>query len=141
MTASFEYRVAASRVDARGSVATTKDAMIVLDTDINGRRDAFNPAELFLASIAACMIKGAERVTPMIGFELLSMEVRLHAIRRNTPPGIASIDYEIIVDSPETDRRLELLHTNIRKFGTISNTVAAAVPLTGIIRHKNRTSP
>jgi hypothetical protein len=41
------------RVDAKGSVATTKDATIVLDTALDGRPDAFNPAEPFLASIAA----------------------------------------------------------------------------------------
>jgi hypothetical protein len=33
----------------------------------------------------------------------------------------------------ENDRRLELLHTNVRKFGTISNTVAAATNLAGRI--------
>ena len=40
------------RSDARGSEATTKDARITLDTDANGRPDAFNPADLFLAPIA-----------------------------------------------------------------------------------------
>ena len=58
MAPMLEYRVSARRIDAHGSVASTKDAEIVLDTDINGRPDAFNPAELFLAAIAACMIKG-----------------------------------------------------------------------------------
>jgi hypothetical protein len=40
----------------------------------------------------------------------------------------------LIVDTAENDRRLELLHTNIRTFGTISNTVAAATSLEGNIR-------
>lgn len=44
-----------------------------------------------------------------------------------------SVDYELIVDTDESDRRLELLHTNVRKFGTISNNVAAATALTGRI--------
>ena len=58
----LEYRVTARRLDAHGSEATAKDAVLTLDTDVKGRADAFNPAELFLASIAACMIKGIERV-------------------------------------------------------------------------------
>ncbi len=33
-----------------------------------GRPDAFNPAELFLAALAACMIKGIERAIPMLNF-------------------------------------------------------------------------
>jgi len=62
----LEYRVGANRIDSHGSVASAKDAELVLDTDVNGRPDAFNPAELFLAAIAACMIKGIERVIPML---------------------------------------------------------------------------
>lgn len=132
----LEYRVEARRVDAHGSVATTKSAEIVMDTDVNGRPDAFNPAELFIASVAACMIKGVERVAPMIHFSFSGVEIRLHAVRQDAPPKIVSIDYEIIVDTDEDDRRLDLLHTNIRKYGTISNTVAAATKLEGTIRRK-----
>ena len=43
------YSVAARRVDAHGSLAAAKAAEIVLDTDLAGRADAFNPAELLLA--------------------------------------------------------------------------------------------
>lgn len=130
----MEYSVQARRVDSHGSIATTKNAELTLDTDVKGRADAFNPAELFLAAVAACMIKGIERVTPLLKFELLGVEVRLHGVRQDSPPKIVSIDYEIIVDTDETDHRLELLHTNIRKFGTISNTVAEATELSGSIR-------
>ena len=66
----LEYRVSARRIDAHGSATTSKGAEVILDTDINGRLDALNPAELFLAAVAACMIKGIERVTPMFHFEL-----------------------------------------------------------------------
>jgi uncharacterized OsmC-like protein len=132
----LEYRVGARRIDSHGSLASTKDAEIVLDTDINGRPDAFNPAELFLAAIAACMIKGIERVTPMLKFDLRGVEVKLHGIRQDSPPKMVSVDYELIVDTDETDQRLELLHTNVRKYGTISNTVADATKLEGIIRRR-----
>ena len=54
----LEYKVYAQRIDRHGSEASTKEARIILDTDVNGRPDAFNPAELFLAALAACMIKG-----------------------------------------------------------------------------------
>jgi uncharacterized OsmC-like protein len=130
----LEYRVQARRVDALGSVATTKAAEISLDTALDGRPDAFNPAELFLAAIAACMIKGIERVTPMLNFKLRGVEVHLHAIRQDSPPKVVSVDYKLIVDTDEDDHRLELLHTNVRKYGTISNTVAAATKLEGVIR-------
>ena len=129
----LEYDVIAQRIDAHGSKARCKDAEIVLDTDVNGRPDAFNPAELFLAAIAACMMKGIERVAPMIHFTFRGVEVRLHGVRQDSPPFISSVTYELMVDTDEDDRRLDLLHTNVRKYGTISNTVAAATKLEGRI--------
>lgn len=107
-----------------------------LDTDVNGQQDAFNPAELFLAAISACMIKGIERVTPMLKFDIRGVEVHLRGIRQDSPPKMTSIDYELIVDTDEDDHRLDLLHQNVRKYGTISNTVATATRLQGAIRRK-----
>jgi len=132
----LSYKVTAERIDAHGSRARTKQAELLLDTDVAGRQDAFNPAELFLAAIAACMVKGIERVTPMLHFELRGVSVRLEADRQDSPPKILAIRYELVVDTDEPDQRLELLHTNVRKYGTISNTVAAATPLTGLLRRK-----
>lgn len=132
----LEYSVQARRIDAHGSVATTKDASVVLDTDVNGRADAFNPAELLLAAVAACMIKGIERVSPLLGFAFDGVEVRLHGVRQDSPPKMVAITYELIVDTAESDQRLALLHTNVRKYGTISNTVAAATELSGTIRRR-----
>ena len=130
----LEYSVTAKRIDAHGSEAFTKSASLVLDTDLAGRPVAFNPAELFLASIAACILKGIERVTPLLGFSLDGVEVRLHAERQDSSPKMTSVSYEIIVQTTETDQRLELLHKNVRKYGTISNTVASAIHLAGTIR-------
>ena len=129
----LEYKVVAKRTDAHGSSARCKDAEIILDTDVKGRPDAFNPAELLLAAVAACMIKGIERVAPMIHLQFRGVEVRLHGIRQDSPPFMSSITYDLIVDTDEDDRRLDLLHQNVRKFGTISNTVAAATKLEGKI--------
>jgi uncharacterized OsmC-like protein len=132
----LEYSVTAHRIDAHGSEARTGEAILVLDTDLAGRADAFNPAELFLASIAACILKGIERVTPLLGFDLTGAEVRLDGQRQDAPPKMVSVTYEVIVDTDESDQRLDLLHKNIRKYGTISNTVADAVNLTGTIRRR-----
>lgn len=130
----MDYRVHARRLDAHGGLAAAKAAEIVLDTDPAGRRDAMNPVELLLSALAACMLKGIERVTPMLQFRIDGAEVHLEAIRQDAPPKLTLIRYEIVVDSPETDQRLDLLHRNILKYGTISNTLAGAVPLEGRLR-------
>ena len=132
----LEYTVQARRLDGHGSAVSAKEAVLQVDTDPQGRADALNPAELLLASLAACIIKGAERVLPTLGFRLAGLEVRLHAVRQDSPPKILAIDYVITVDTDEPDHRIELLHTNIRKYGTISNTLALAVPIDGSIRRR-----
>jgi hypothetical protein len=47
-----------------------------------------------------------------------------------------SITYEIIVDSDEPDRRLELLHDNVKKYGTVFNTVVPGTQLSGVLRRR-----
>ena len=127
----MDYSLTARRVDEHGSLAVARGAEVVLGTDLAGRPDAMNPVELLLAALAACMIKGVERVTPMLQFDLRGVTVHLQAIRQDAPPKLVQIRYEIIVDSDETDARLDLLLRNILKYGTISNTLKDAVPLEG----------
>jgi uncharacterized OsmC-like protein len=127
------YTMSATRIDGHGTRMACKGAELVADTDPAGRVDAFNPAELLLASVAACMMKGIERVTPMLNFSLRGVTIHMTGERQDAPPRMTRIDYTILVDTDETDRRLELLHQNVRKYGTISNTIALAVPLNGTL--------
>ena len=130
----MQYQVTARRLDATGSLAASHGAEVRLATDMEGRKDALNPVELLLSALAACMIKGAERVLPTLKFQLDGMTVALEADRQDAPPKLTAIRYQITVATAETDARLDLLHRNILKYGTISNTLAAAVPLAGTIR-------
>jgi uncharacterized OsmC-like protein len=128
------FDVSAKRVDAHGSVATCKSATIPLDTDLAGNTEAFNPAELLLAALAACMIKGIERVQPMLRFQFQGVEVHVHGVRQDVPPRLEEITYDIVVDSDESDARLDLLHDNVKKYGTVFNTVMPGTSLRGTLR-------
>lgn len=132
----MQFQVVARRESAHRSRAHCKNAQIDLDTDLAGNPDAFNPAELLLAALSACMIKGIERVVPILKFQLRGVEVRVHGVRQDVPPRMESIDYEIVVDTDEDDRRLALLHDNVRKFGTVFNTVAPGTELSGVLRRR-----
>ena len=136
----MRFDVVSVRLSAHASESRCKDALITLDTDMAGNPQAFNPAELLLAALSACMIKGIERVTPILKFELRGVEVRVHGVRQDAPPRMESIRYEIIVDTDEVDRRLDLLHENVKKYGTVFNTVAPGTELTGVL-HRKTTAP
>ena len=135
-TTKMRFHVASQRVDAHGSVSRCKQAEIALDTDLAGNPNAFNPAELLLAALSACMIKGIERVVPILKFELTRVEVIVDGVRQDVPPRMDSIRYEIIVDTDESDQRLSLLHENVKKYGTVFNTVAPGADLSGRLRRR-----
>ncbi|MGM0583195.1 MAG: hypothetical protein ACQEUZ_00870 [Pseudomonadota bacterium] len=59
----LECAVSARRIGDHGSLAQAREAEITLDADVQGRADAFNPAELLLTA-AARMIKGIARIAP-----------------------------------------------------------------------------
>lgn len=130
----MRYEVKAQRTPDTKSLAVAHGAEIALGTDPEGSPDAMNPVELLLSALAACMIKGVERVSPLLDFAFDTVEVRLQAERQDAPPKLVSITYELIVATDERGPRLDLLHRNILKYGTISNTLAGAVPVSGIIR-------
>ena len=129
----MEFFVTSQRLHAEGSISRCKEATISMDTALSGRSDAFNPAELLLAALSACMIKGIERVAPILKFKFEEVEVEVHAVRQDSPPLLSSIRYTIRVKTDESDQRLELLHTNVRKYGTVFNTVAPCTKLDGVV--------
>jgi uncharacterized OsmC-like protein len=136
----LRFHVQAQRIDAHGSLARCKQAELALDTDLAGNPAAFNPAELLLAALSACMIKGIERVTPILKFQLRGVEVIVDAVRQDVPPRLERIRYDIIVDTDESDRRLALLHDNVKKYGTVFNTVAPGTDLAGTLRRRDAAS-
>jgi uncharacterized OsmC-like protein len=73
----------------------------------------------------------------MLKFELRGIEVSLKGQRQDSPPKMVQIDYQIVVDTDESDQRLDLLHRNLQKYGTIYNTLAGATELSGTIRRKD----
>ena len=128
------FEVSARRIDASGSLVSTKETMLVIDTSMAGRVDALNPVELLLASLSACIIKGIERVAGTLGIEYDSVNVSLTAHRPEDEARIDDISYEITVGTSADQAKLELLHKNLMKFGTIYNTVKSGTRLIGEIK-------
>lgn len=101
------FHVESRRVDAHASVSRCKNAQISLDTDTAGNPDAFNPAELLLAALSACMIKGIERVAPILKFEMHGVEVIVDGVRQDVPPkmGPSATRSSSILTSPTSVSR------------------------------------
>jgi len=126
----MKYFVRSKFADGEGR-ALCKNAAIPFDAALDSRSDTFNPAELLLAAVAACMTKGALRAAKFNNFEIRAVEVHLKGTRQEAPPRMARIEYELLIETDEPDRRLELIHHNVLKFGMVTSTVAAGTELTG----------
>lgn len=130
------FHVTSTRISEHRSESVCKQARIDLDTDLDGNPKAFNPAELLLAALSACMIKGIERVTPILKFEWRELDVIVDGVRQDVPPKMESVRYRIVIDTDESDQRLQLLHENVKKYGTVFNTVAPGTDLQGELVRK-----
>jgi len=93
-----------------------------------------NPAELFLGSFSACILKNVERFSVMMKFEYSHAEITVNAIRLEKPPRMDEINYELRVYSKDESLNIDLLKRNIEKFGTIYNTAKAACTISGEIK-------
>lgn len=92
------------------------------------------PAELLCGALAACLLKNVERFSTMLPFEYTGARVRVEAERQDSPPRFTRFTYQLEIDTDEPPRRVELLHKNVRQFGTVSGTLAEAAEVDGALR-------
>lgn len=78
-----------------------------------------NPAELFLGSFCACVLKNVERFSQMINFTYTNAEIKVDATRLDKPPKMDEIHYVLSIYSNDDNLNIPLLKKNIEKFGTI----------------------
>ena len=131
MSEFMTFSLQATRIDDSGSLVTSKQTQLVIDTSQSSRPDALNPVELLLASLSACIIKGIDRVAPTLGLSYESVRVELTAHRPVDQARIEDISYLVTLATEADQAKLDLLHKNIMKFGTIYNTVKTGTKLAG----------
>ena len=89
-----------------------------------GRLEALpGPADVLSAALCACILKNVERFSERLPFAYEAASVEVILEREEPPPRIVRAHYTLRIVTDEPPARLELLHRNIRKFGTITNTV------------------
>lgn len=128
------YRISA-RLEADGR-AIARAASESIAFDASWARPASGlpgPAELLASAFAACLLKNVERAGHLLSFRHEGAAVDVTVQRQDVPPRFVRIEYELRVVTEESEHRLELLHRNLRQFGTVYNTLAAACAVDGRI--------
>ena len=130
-TAPTSYQIEAHVVRPGVSVAESKKAVIEFDTSA-AQSDALpGPADLLTISFAACALKNVERFSQILGFSYRSASISVTSERQEAPPRMTKVTYSLRVKTDEPDDRVDLLHRNIRRHGTIYNTLAAVCEVSG----------
>ncbi len=126
-----EYNIKATLKQGGEAIVTANASSIEFDAT-SGRDNMLpNPAELLLTSLAACMLKNVQRYSEILHLPYRKAQISIHGIRNENPPAMSTIVYHLEVDSDIDERKLEMWHKNILKFGTITNTLAKACKLKG----------
>ena len=129
----LEYNIKASSLAGGEAKAKANNGIINFDASAGRQENLPNPAELLLTSLAACMLKNVERFSEILKYDYTQAKVSIKGVRNDNPPFMSKIDYTLQVESDMEEKKLHLLHKNILKFGTITNTLAKVAELNGTI--------
>jgi len=123
----------ASSLAKKDAVVHIKQSNIAFGTTSVTSDTLPNPAELFLSSIAACILKNVERFSGIMKFTYTKSDVVVSGVRLENPPRMDNIIYELNIISADKKLNTALLQKNIEKHGTIYNTVKLSCSIAGTI--------
>jgi len=107
----------------------------VLTVDVSKARDENlpGPAELLLTALSSCILKNIERFSEILKFNYEDVRIEMQAERRESPPKFIEIRYIVFLKTTEDQHRIDLLHKNIKKFGTVYNSISEETNIIGQI--------
>jgi len=129
----LSYHVEARMSGRDVSSATIKETTISFDTSAGQSAVLPGPADLLTLAFAACVLKNVERFSRMLPFRYSGASIEVTSERQAAPPRIIQVRYVLRLQTDESPQRIDLLHRNIRKYGTIYNTLAASCDVDGEI--------
>ncbi|MCL5129925.1 MULTISPECIES: OsmC family protein [unclassified Algibacter] len=130
----MNYQIKASSISDEDAVIHIKESNIDFGTTPKTAKTLPNPAELFLGSFAACMLKNVERFSAMMKFTYTKTTLEVNATRLENPPRMDNLTYTLTIYSNDKKLNTDLLKKNIEKFGTIYNTVKMSCNISGTIK-------
>ncbi len=130
----LEYNIKAESKTGGEAFVKVRQSSINFDATAENTVLLPNPAELLLSAFAACVLKNVERYSKKLHLPYKKARISVHGIRNDNPPYIKEINYVLEIDSDVPDKKLNMWHKNIVKFGTITNTMLRAAEVKGQIK-------
>ena len=131
----MKYSIKASSLSKDKASAIIKETVVNFGITPESADTLANPAELFLSSIAACILKNVERFSEIMNYTYISADIVITATRMEKPPRMDEIEYDLTITSNQAGLNIDLLKKNIEKYGTIFNTVKLSGEIKGNVRY------
>lgn len=129
----MKYQIEANSKAHQEAQLNIKDSNINFGITPSMANHLPNPAELFLGSFAACMLKNVERFSQILQFSYDQATLDVSADRIENPPQMDNIQYQLTIQSSDEKLNTALLKKNIEKHGTIYNTIKLACTISGTV--------
>lgn len=130
----MNYHIKAASLAKQDAKLHIKESYIDFGTTSQTANTLPNPAELFLGSFAACMLKNVERFSEMLKFTYSKATLKVDAIRLENPPRMDEVTYDLTIISNDKSLNTALLKKNLEKFGTVYNTVKLSCAISGSVK-------
>lgn len=128
---STRYTVDAENRPGGAATISSRTSTVAFDGSAATGELLPGPADRLAAGLAACILKNVERFSGLLPFRCDSASVRVEVEREEPPPRIVRARYTLRIVTDEPDQRLELLHRNIVRFGTVTNTTRSSASAIG----------
>jgi len=129
----MNYQIKASSISNQDAAIQIKESNIDFGTTEKTAETLPNPAEIFLGSLSACMLKNVERFSDLMKFTYSKATLEVSATRLEKPPRMENIIYKLTIYSTDKKLNIALLKKNLEQFGTIYNTVKLSCTISGTI--------
>ena len=123
------YRVQVERQDDVHALASAHGHSLTLGVSRSDPTAGFNAAETLLAALGACLIANVNALAAKMHLQVEGVRLEIEGDRRDEPPVLVQIRYRLLLDSPESQDKLERLHEMAAKWGTVTNTLLNGVPV------------
>jgi uncharacterized OsmC-like protein len=137
-TTAMTYSVHASVQAGGEAMVHSRTSAIPFDGSAIAGEVLPGPADLLCAALSACILKNVERFSHILPFRYESARIQVTAEREEPPPRIVRLTYRLSIVTDESEAHLALLHRNIQRYGTITNTLAKACEVSGTIEATTR---
>jgi putative redox protein len=115
----------------RTTTARVRDAELRLGATSGDPSAGFNPAETLLSAAGACITSSFGLVARNSGITVSRFDVVVRGVRQDSPPSLVSIDYQIELESPATDDKIDRVLKIAERNSTVLSTLKRAVEVHG----------